>query len=607
MRLPHLNMTATKTQKQIIAFGGLNYGLLTSEGELSQCYGLSSVRFPCLSQRGERKTVATYNRPTALYARGALCVVDGTDFLYGGEVVGQVVEGEKQIATINTKIVIFPDKVYYDTSTKEFAKLDAIYAGFPDGVTFTADTLSVAEQSYIDQANQDIQTVHNIPFDTTITVYDSVRVDSETGALAFTGGTAKTPGVLVDGDIIQYECGDTQYMVVEASVFQSGDTYDVTYILHESVLHEYTAFEGVFKAGDAVEITGCTSFPTNNGTHIVRAVSDRTLTFSSDIFTEVGVEAGTILLQRKVPDLVCICESDNRIWGAEGATIYASALGDPTNFFVYDGLSTDSYAVAVGTDGDFTGCVSYASAVLFFKEDCVHKVLGNYPAQYEVYTYIVPGIQIGSEKSLAIINETLFYKGRNGVYAYTGGAPELLSGNFGTRRYTNAVAGTDGERYYISMMDEKGVFSLYVLDVERGIWLMEDDTQALDFANTGGALYYLDADTNTLIMMGHQGAGEEQVAWSATLCQMDEVTQGKKGYSKLYIRADIDAGAWLKIEISTDGAPFRQVFITHNEHAKTVQVPILPMRCDNFRIRLSGKGGCIIKSVVREFAVGSAY
>ena len=54
-----------------------------------------------------------------------------------------------------------------------------------------------------------------------------------------------------------------------------------------------------------------------------------------------------------MPDLDFICESENRLWGCsnETRTIYASALGDPTNFFSYQGLSTDSYAVAVGSEG----------------------------------------------------------------------------------------------------------------------------------------------------------------------------------------------------------------------------------------------------------------
>lgn len=190
---------------------------------------------------------------------------------------------------------------------------------------------------------------------------------------------------------------------------------------------------------------------------------------------------------------------------------------------------------------------------------------------------------------------------------YSGGTPELLTENFGTRRFFDAVGGTDGERYYISMRTEKGDWELYVFDTLRAIWLREDATHALDWAYLDGTLYFLDGATGKLMTTGQDYSEEGLVNWSATLCQMDETSHGRKCYSKLYLRADLDAGAWLKVEISTDGKPFRQVFSTHNERAKTLQVPILPVRCDNFRIRLSGKGGCLVKSIIREFALGSEY
>lgn len=608
MNLPYMTAATSKNRKQIITFGGLNYGEGAVDGELAESQGLSSARYPCLSQRDGRKSAGTYTSPTGLYARGKLCVVDGTDFLYGGKVVGQVAAGEKQFATINTKIVIFPDKVYYDTETETFGPLAAEYPGFSGDVTFTANTLTVPEQSYIDQAAKETETKGGVAASTSITAYTGASVNKSTGALTLSGGTAKTPDDLRAGDIIQYACDTAkEYMTVQTSAKQSDDTYQITYLLHTATLHKYPGFEEVFKAGDAIEISGCSTCGDNNGSHIIRSISGRTLTFTKDIFSKTGTEAGTVLLERKVPDLTCICECDNRIWGAEGTTIYASALGDPTNFFVYDGLATDSYAVAVGTEGEFTGCIAYSSTVLFWKENCLHKVLGSYPAQYEIYTYTVPGIQKGSEKSLAVINETLFFKGRGGVYAYSGGVPELLTENFGTRRFYDAVGGTDGERYYISMRNEKDGWELYVFDTKRGIWLREDETHALDWAYLDGTLYYLDAATGKLMTTGQDTEEEGPIAWSATLCQMDETSHGRKCYSKLFLRADMEAGAWLKVEISTDGRPFRQVFSTHNERAKTLQVPILPVRCDNFRIRLSGKGGCLIKSIVREFALGSEY
>lgn len=607
MRLPYLTSPANKTRRQIITFGGINYGTRPNDGELEESWGLSSSRYPCLAQRRGRKKEASYTSPTALYAKRKLCVVDGTDFLYDGKVVGQVTAGEKHIAGINTQVVVFPDKVYYDTKKEKFASLAASYPGYAGDMLFTDHTLAAPERSYIDQTAQEDAIISGVAADEAITVYTGAGVNKTTGALTMSGGAESTAPGLKSGDLIQYGLEeDTQYMEVSSSEVQADGTYQITGTVHTSTLYEYQTFDKVFKAGDAVEISGCTSAPENNGSHIIRSINGRTLTFDRNIFTG-GFEAGTVMIERRIPDLTCVCECGNRIWGAEGSTIYASALGDPTNFYIYEGLSTDSYSAAVGTDGDFTACCAYSSTVLFWKENYLHKILGDYPAQYTIYTYTVPGVQAESEKSLAVINETLFYKGRSGVYAYAGGAPELISENFGTRRFSHAVAGTDGERYYVSMQTETGAWELYVFDTLPGIWLREDETHAVDFASLGGVLCYLDAGNNSLMMTGQDYAEEGRVDWSATLCKMDETTHGQKGYSRLSLRLDLDAGAWLKVEISPDGAPFRQVFSTHNQRAKTLQIPILPTRCDNFRIRISGKGGCVVKSLAREFSVGSEY
>ena len=290
-----------------------------------------------------------------------------------------------------------------------------------------------------------------------------------------------------------------------------------------------------------------------------------------------------------------------------GGNHHLRALGDPKNFYVYDGLATDSYAVAVGTEGDFTACCAYSSTVLFWKENCLHKILGSYPAQYELYTYHVPGVQEGSEKSLCLINETIFYKGRDGIYAYSGGIPDNIGECFGPRRFSRAVGGSDGRRYYLSMLTGNGAWELYVFDTAKGIWLREDETHATDFAYLDGTLYYLDGRNGKVIRTGQDREEEGRIEWALTFCRFNETTLGRKGYSRLYLRVELEAGAWLKAEVSPDGAPFRQVYLTHNEHARTMQIPILPTRCDSFLVRLSGKGECKIKSMVREFAVGSEY
>ena len=508
MKLPQMQYAGDRRTQQTVQFGGLQYGRSGSEGDFAETLNLSSRQFPSLCQRPARSLVAQYDNATALYAKNKLIVVDGTEFRYDGETVGAVSAGEKQIVSVNSKIIIFPDKKYYDTTTGVFGDMAETVSS--QSVTWTTSTLKL------------------------------------TGA----------------GDLTSK-----------------------------------------FAAGQAVKISG-SSLSANNLTLVLKAVSSDTLTFADESFTE-GAEAGTVTVAREVPDFSCICESGNRLWGAAGNTIYASALGDPLTFFNYEGLSTDAYAVAVGTDGDFTACAAYSSNVLFFKQTALHKVLGAMPSEYRIYDYTIPGVQAGSQKSLVTINETLFYKGEDGVYAYNGATPSLITANFGVRRFRNAVAGTDGARYYISMQDVgTALWSLYVYDPLYGIWLREDDTHVIDFARQDTMLHFLSGADGDVYVISQDGK-EDTFPWEAEFYPLDDTIYGKRGYSKLWLKLELEKDAWMKAEVSEDGAPWRQVGLWHYEKAGSVLAPVFPTRCDSFRLKLSGKGRCVVKNMVREFDVGS--
>lgn len=355
-----------------------------------------------------------------------------------------------------------------------------------------------------------------------------------------------------------------------------------------------------FHVGDAITISGCASLPENNKTIICRGVSGDTLTFYENSFT--AGDGGAVTLKREVPDLDYICESNYRLWGTKGNTIYGSKYGDPFNFNVFDGLSGDSYYIDVGTDGEFTGCMAYSSHVCFFKEHTLHKLYGSKPSNFQIVTSQVYGVQAGSERSMRIINETLFYKGVGGVYAYTGGVPELISAKFGLMRFSDACAEADGERYYICMRNAEKWY-LFVYDVLRNIWLCEDNIQCVDMAFHDGHVYLLRADGKLLRIDSELPINGE--VWSATFCPFTETMNERKGYSKFHLRLELDAGSFLTVEVRRDGGKWTKVFTTHNDKARTLTVPIIPARCDSVELRLSGEGMCKIRTLVREFFVGS--
>ena len=365
-----------------------------------------------------------------------------------------------------------------------------------------------------------------------------------------------------------------------------------------------TGAEFPFGKGDSVTISGC-SKNENNKTEeiIIRGATANELTFDANTFTAVDSESKEVTISRTVPPLDFVCENNYRLWGTHGNTIYCSAWNDPLNFKSFEGLAGDSYAIDVGSDGEFTGCIPYASHICFFKENTMHKLYGTKPSNFQLTTVNVYGVQSGSERSMQIVNEQLIYKGVGGIYAYTGGVPELISENFGTRRYSYAVACCDGEKYYVSMKHGEE-WSLFAYDVQKNIWLREDDTHAVDMTFYDGKVYFLDALGGLYYI--DKTADRSFVDWSATFCTIHETMNEKKGYSKFHLRMDLSEGAYLAVDIKTDNdLKWQQIYTTHNEKAKTVSIPIVPTRCDSIDIRLRGKGKCTVKTFIREFSVGS--
>lgn len=503
MRLPYLQEIQNHSKKYIVAFRGIQYGEGWQEGELRESRNLSSGKYPCLGQRAQRIQAGSYPGATAVHAKEGLLMIQGTDVLYKGQVVGSVTEGRKQIATVGNIICIFPDKVYYRTDTEVFGRMDAEYTAA--GLKFTKNTITTTGEDW------------------------------------------------------------------------------------------------PFRVGDAVEISGC-STAENNQTIIVRGVDGKVLTFYDESFTE-ATESGSVTIKRNIPDLEYICESNYRLWGVAGNTIYGSKYSDPLNFQSFDGLTGDSYYIDVGTDGPFTGCIPYGSHICFFKENSVCKLYGSKPSNYQIVHSNVYGVQEGCERSMCIVNETLLYKGVHGVYAYTGGIPELISDCFGPRRYAEAAAACDGEIYYISMRTGDS-WGLWAYDVLKGIWLQEDDTHAVDLAAYDGYVWLLD-DAGDLWQIDRLGdVGDME--WTAEFCPFNETVNERKGYSKFHLRLDLAAGAWLAIDYKTENdEAWETAYTGQNEQAKTLSVPIIPTRCDSVSIRLRGKGECTVRTFIREFFTGS--
>lgn len=509
MRMPELPYDLRPNKVDIVQMRGINWSDALQDGDLRDSLNLSARRWPYITTRKNRVKQSGYQKATALTAWGKLVAVQGTSLLYDGKAVGSVNAGKKQFAVVNTKIVIWPDKVYLDISDKTVKPLAASLTGSK-------------------------------------AVFD-------TGKMTVTGWADLTTK---------------------------------------------------FKAGDGITISGCTTETKNNKDIVIKTVTAKEITVADNTFTKATEGSTSIKLERKIPDLDFICESENRLWGCDSSaqTIYASALGDPTNFYVYEGLATDGYALAVGTEGDFTGCCKLSSSVLFWKETKLHKMLGSYPAEYAMYTYEMEGLQSGCHKSQQVINDTLFYKGPHGVYAYSGGTPTLISENFGEKVFSDAVAGNDGDRYYLSVKDGD-TSRLMVYETKTGIWVLEDETKAVDFARLGRQLYMLDVSGNIYLLDGEETPQTQM--WMAQFAPMYETLNGKKAYSRMLMRVELPVGSYVIVKMRCDGKPWKECGRLIGREVNVTRMRFAANRCDKFELRLEGKGPCAVLGISREFILGS--
>lgn len=127
MRLPYIPQTQRLVTKPLV-FSGLNKSPIIDDIELSDGKSLDSDNLPAISPRKPLKTITTLTTPTDLYVmNNKLVYVDGTSFIYDGVVKGTVTAGVKSMVEFNGKIVIFPDKKYYDFISDTFGTMTCPY------------------------------------------------------------------------------------------------------------------------------------------------------------------------------------------------------------------------------------------------------------------------------------------------------------------------------------------------------------------------------------------------------------------------------------------------------------------------------------------------
>lgn len=666
--LPELNIPRRDTTS-ISVFRGLNrspntgFSRVSSSSssiytEFKDFKNMTSDKYPQLSPRANRSRICSDTEfkiiSNLLSANSGLIYIDSDQNLHIGAEVTKIdeIDAAKQhhIVLYGNKVVVFPEKLSVNMSNKKVTMIDcqnkdlSTQVGVKSNLQIDPSTYDYAymacsiTRSYYDaSANKNYR-----PSVTLYTNYDltneKYQLKDNNEMIDVFGSYANTIGNV-------FESYNSFYTVIGKS--KKDDTYKHNRLITFKKLSykfNYTTIraKGIgtnILAGDFVKISGLTDSLVcadaesyadktyidnlNGKTFKVYYVTENELVIKCELESSVPY-TGTVTVERISPDFDegKIVEMQNRLWccSSDKNEIYCCKQGDERNWQAYsDGISTDSWAMTCGKEGKFTGIATRGDSVIFFKENYALKIYGTKPSNFTLGEYNVPGVEIGSEKSLININSTLFYLGHNGVYAYQSGSPPALISeeSLWGHTYKNAVGGRHGNKYYISAERDDGEHELLVYDTDKGLWHKEDNTKMIDCTTYNGVLYWLDetkenimcpdkADNLLVDNTKYEYQQEDYFEWSAETGDLYDSEFNVKNIGKIRIGIKAEKGAKVSLFVQyKDNGEWRKVSEMLYSEKKPRVFAVALRRAEYLRLKLVGTGQVEIYGIDMEHSRGS--
>lgn len=495
-------------------FLGYNHNLRTQTGEFYDMKNMSTDNYPVISTRqGEEDKIALLGNPNGLweYAPDTLMAVSGNQLRIGittnsgGEIVAEsssyLADSEKSFATIGAYTVIMPDKVIFNSVTN---KLSRIVQSFSDA---SYDGQYVILQSIpcdIEGVSITYEASETAPEDLTVYWYDTVNnVYKKYSTSMEMWIQLESPYMKL---IPRISSSDSSYTVPE-------DTLSESAIKAKQDLSE---FFGSLSAMDTISYSKDKDATADDQffDYVVYGTGTEDET-NYLIISMVGVESVTsFTIRTKCPDLDHLIALNNRVWGVSNSTheIFACKLGDPTQWFNYAGIASDSYFVKLGFADEVTAGCAYNNHIHFFTEDKIIKIYGDYPSNYQMYTARTDGVVHSGHDTVVQVEGILFYVSPIGVMAYDGSLPYFKGQKFAPNYLDGktVVAGRDGTKYCLSVSENGKGDGVFIFDTKYGLWSVGGDQIFKKTAELGNALCFVN-DEGHLVTLTNRESEEDTV------------------------------------------------------------------------------------------------
>lgn len=629
MRVPKMSRIAS-SQTTVDTFKGYNHNIRIGDGEFFDMQNMTADYYPVASTRPLREEFTPYGLKDGEWVTQFFSVGGRMGYIARmRDSEGKAIKDQLRIPYESRRLMVTEDLSVAD-ERRNIITMGAYLVIMPDKKVINTATLRPEDQSVESENIEAIFTANQLPVsfllcDLDGTVYDTSKItpsDTEPENpsngdlwLDSTGNISLKRYYKSSG----WQSVATNYLRISAAgigaKFKKGDGISFHYV-------------GTLNHPDELKTIGTVSVSdaqynlyTLDGNWVIEDKGDDHIMIRGAVSRADIAGSGYFWVIRKMPKMDFVIESGNRLWGcrygvAENDTttineIYASKLGDPTNWNCFQGVSTDSFVVSLGSDEPFTGAINHLGNPVFFKENTLIEIQGAYPAQYRVQSVDCRGVQTGCANSLASVENVLFYKTVGGVCRFDGSIPDEIGYNLGKEEYTEARSGTIGDKFYMNAKAVDGTWKLFVFDTEKGLWHVEDDIEVESFCYAENSLIMLCVDGNAqhfykVTRGATSGTKEPPFKWFVESGDIGIQLPEAKYVSKLNVRMLLEEGGTVAFYAMYDFEDeWVHICTIPSMRLQSIEIPIRPRRCDHMRLRIEGTGGAKIYSITKTIERGS--
>lgn len=473
---------------------------------------------------------------------GYKCFYDG---VYCGNAMSK--DSNKQYAVINSKLVMYPDKVYFDLYDNRMKSTPLT----------TAELKHEISEGQVSYSNSD-----NGEGKITFPSADDNRIAD--GAIAY---LADTREYLNDG----------RFTVKESS-YSGGN---ITYIFDEPFTSEVLQKEFV----DSVKIYDGTPTDTTSGNYVpdmdyicsngnrmwgcssktrtvyVSALGDPTdfWTFAGDSLDAFQVAVGS------AGNFTGCCSLNNSVLFFKQHTIHKMLGSYPAEYTLY------SYELEGVSESNGKSISSVDGTALFVTEHGISRYSGA--------SSVIASTELGQ---CGLENAIALYNGQNYFLYFTNEAGEGNTYSLDTR-------------HNIWIQEAYGKVLEFAHLGDKDFVLVEgEDTNTIYHINT-------DIPTEDDWQITYKPYYEDNIGMYGSRTHIFE----KKRYTGITLRVELPKGSRMKVEIKPDDKPWYTMARTAGKENKVQDLVLRTPRCDKLQLRLSGHGPMTILAMERQFTTGS--